>query len=136
MNLSGRLPSQELITKETLLPVLQELKEDKNYTKHYFPKEGQMKVFLKGGSNLWVDLNSGDAVYESLTKRPFFSAITRLHYNPGKWWTTFSDVFCVSLLLIVITGLLLVRGKRGIWGIGGLELLAGIIIPVCFLFFF
>lgn len=134
--LTHSLPPQDDVTKESIMPVLKELGEEKNYTKHYFPQQGQMKVFLKGGSNLYVDLTSGKAVYESVTKRPFLSAVSRLHYNPGKWWTIFSDVFCVSLLVIVLTGFLIVKGKKGLWGIGGIELLAGILIPLIFLFFF
>ncbi|RGN49899.1 peptidase [Bacteroides sp. AF16-49] len=127
------LPSQEEIKKTDVLSLLKPIGEEVNYTKHYFPRKGIMKVFLKGGSNLVVDIHSGQTTYESVTKRPFLSAITRLHYNPGHWWTWFSDIFAVSLLIITFTGFLIIKGKKGLWGIGGIELLIGILIPLVFL---
>ena len=61
--------------------------------------------------------------------------MNRLHYNPSRWWTVFSDVFLASLVVIVVSGLVMLRGPKGLWGRGGIELLAGILIPVLFMFF-
>ena len=36
--------------------------------------------------------------------------------------------------MIVLTGLVMVRGPKGLWGRGGVELLAGMVIPLLFLF--
>ena len=110
--------------------------DEKGYTKHYFPKENQLKIFIKGGSSLVINLTNGEAVYEQVRKRPVISAFNRLHYNPGRWWTVFSDIFALSLLIITITGLILVKGKKGIGGRGGIELLVGILFPLLFLLFF
>ena len=90
------MPPQAGMKKDDVLELLAPLGEEKNYTKHYFPKENQMKVFLKGGSNLMVNLQTKQAVYEKLTRRPLISALTKLHYNPGRWWTHFADVFAVG----------------------------------------
>ena len=95
-----------------------------------------MKVFLKGGSNLQVNVQTGTAVYESVTRRPFLIAVVRLHYNPGQWWTVFADIFAVGLILITVSGIIMLKGKKGIAGRGGIELVAGILIPLAFLFFF
>jgi hypothetical protein len=78
-------------------------------------------------------MQSGKAFYESLKKRPIISQFNRLHYNPGKWWTLFSDIFAVSLIIITITGIFIIKGKEGILGRGGIELLAGIIVPILFM---
>ena len=43
------MPPQAGMEKDDVLKLLAPLGEEKNYTKHYFPKENQMKVFLKGG---------------------------------------------------------------------------------------
>ena len=59
--------------------------------------------------------------------------MVRLHYNPGRWWTTFSDVFAVCLILITLTGLVMVKGKKGLIGRGGILFIIGIVIPVLFL---
>lgn len=120
--------------KDDVLELLAPLGEEKNYTKHYFPKENQMKVFLKGGSNLMVNLQTKQAVYEKLTRRPLISALTKLHYNPGRWWTHFADVFAVGLIIITVTGMVMLKGPKGLWGRGGIELAAGILIPLLFLF--
>ena len=67
--ITGKLPGKEGMKKEKVLTLLQPLGEEGNYTKHYFPKADIMKVFLKGGSNLQVNVSTGEAVYESVTHR-------------------------------------------------------------------
>ena len=61
--ITGKLPGKEGMKKEKVLTLLQPLGEEGNYTKHYFPKADIMKVFLKGGSNLQVNVSTGEAVY-------------------------------------------------------------------------
>ena len=94
----------------------------------------RLKVFIRGGSSLTVDLASGHAVYESIRKRPVLSSLNRLHYNPSRWWTVFSDVFLAGLIVIVLSGLVMMRGPKGLRGRGGVELIAGILIPLLFIF--
>lgn len=122
--------SEKRVKEELLTP----FGETKNYTKHYFPDENTMKVFLKGGSSMVVNMQTGEGLYESVKKRPVFSSLNRLHYNPNRWWTIFSDVFAVSLILITLTGLIMNKGKKGIMGRGGIELILGIVIPLLFIF--
>lgn len=101
-------------------------------TRHYFVKK-QFKILIKGGSSITVNPASGEVLYEKITPRPLVSQMVRLHYNPGRWWTVFSDIFAVGLLVLVVTGCVIVKGRKGIWGRGGVELLLGIAIPVIFL---
>lgn len=132
----GKFPkSKQELTKEYVLQLLEPLNETDNYTKHYFPSEGKMKVFIKGGSSLVLDMQSGTAYYESVKKRPLISALNRLHYNPNRNWTIFSDIFAVSLIIITISGIVMMKGPKGLWGRGGIELLLGILIPLVFIFF-
>lgn len=132
-NIEGSYPlSQDEFPKDRVLNILQPYKETDNYTKHYFPDNETMKVFLKGGSSLVVDLTNGSALYEQVRKRPIISQFNWLHYNPNKWWTIFSDIFAFSLITITLTGLFITRGKKGLWGRGGIELIIGIIIPLLF----
>ena len=60
-------------------------------------------------------------------------ALTKLHYNPGSWWTAFADIFGGGLILITLTGLVIVKGPKGLRGRGGVELAAGILLPLLFL---
>ncbi len=121
------------VDKAMVLKMLEPLGEAVNYTKHYFPKNGEMKVFLKGGSSVVVDTQTGEAVYENLQRRWLLSDMVKLHYNPGQWWTTFSDIFAGCLILITLTGMVMVKGKKGFWGRGGILFVIGILIPVLFL---
>ena len=82
---------------------------------------------------MFVNTQNGEAVYEKLERRFLLSDMVRLHYNPGRWWTTFSDVFAVCLILITLTGLVMVKGKKGLIGRGGILFIIGIVIPVLFL---
>ena len=134
--LSEPLPAKAQINKKTVLSLLEPLGEAGNYTKHYFPREEVMKVFLKGGSNLQVNVRTGEAVYESVTRRPLIGAMARLHYNPGQWWTYFADIFAVGLIIITLSGVIMLKGNKGIIGRGGIEMIVGIVIPILFLLFF
>lgn len=129
------LPSQSTFNKQTVLNLMEQIEVDESYTKHYFPQPNHLKVFLKGGSSLTADLTTGEVCYESLKRKPIVSTMTTLHYNPGKWWTWFADIFAVSLIIITLTGLVMLKGKHGLWGRGGIELLLGIAIPLILLFF-
>lgn len=129
------LPRQAEFDKQAVLTLMEQIGVAENYTKHYFPEQNHLKVFLKGGSSLETDLITGVTCYESLKRKPIISTMTTLHYNPGKWWTWFADVFAISLIVITLSGLMMLKGRFGLWGRGGIELLLGIAIPLILLFF-
>ena len=129
--LSQPLPSKENVDKKYIVEnILRDIDEEKNYTKHYYPNDSALKVFLKSGSNLIIDTATGDVTYEKIRRRPVLGAMSRLHYNPGRAWTIFSDIFAISMLIVIVTGLFMMKGKNGIIGIGGVELIIGIMLPV------
>ena len=101
---------------------------------HFYPNSSTLKVFLKSGSTYVLNIQTGNVTYEGVKKRPVFYQFSYLHYNPGNWWIYFSDLFAACLILICISGILINKGKRGLFGIGGIELLAGILIPILALF--
>lgn len=133
VQLPGTFPQSQEVDSQTAREMLRAVDPDARYAKHYASGEDRIKIFVAGGSILEVELQSGKAVYEKLTRRPIISSMNRLHYNPNRWWTRFSDVFAVSLLLITLTGLVMVPGRNGLKGRGGIELAAGITIPILFL---
>lgn len=124
-----RFPPSHKFNKNEIIQLLKEVGEQDNYIKHFYPNNSTMKVFLKSGSSYILDTQTGNVAYEGIKKRPVFYKLF-LHYNPGTWWTYFSDLSAVCLILICISGILMNKGKRGLFGIGGIELLAGILIPV------
>lgn len=133
VQLPGTFPQPQEVDSQTAREMLRAVDPDARYAKHYASGEDRIKIFIAGGSILEVELQSGKAVYEKLTRRPIISSMNRLHYNPNRWWTRFSDVFAISLLLITFTGLVMVPGRNGLKGRGGIELAAGIAIPILFL---
>lgn len=132
-------PQTKLVNmdKEDVLALLTQLDLDKNdYKKHYYPSSGQsLKIFIKGGT-IYVDLFSKNASVETIKKRPIFNQVNFLHYNPNTWWTWFSDIYAVALLLLAVTGLFVLRGKNGIKGRGAWLTTIGVLIPILFLIFF
>ena len=90
-------------------------------------------MLFRSGSSYELNQLSGKGVVEILSKRQIISDMVKLHYNPGKWWTWFSDVFCVSMIILVITGFTMLKGNKGFIGRGGIELAIGILIPILFL---
>ncbi len=129
------LPPKENITRNYVFTLLDRLGEKNNYKKYYFPKNNRLKIFLDGGSVV-IDLDSGEGIIEKLRRRKVFHDMNYLHYNPGTWWTWFSDIYAGALILLSITGLFILRGKNGIKGRGAWLALAGLIIPLVILYFF
>ena len=84
-------------------------------------------------TSLVINTRTKDAVYEGVKRRPLISSMVQLHFNPGKWWTWFADAFAVCLIIITVSGIVMIKGPKGLWGRGGIELVAGILIPILFL---
>jgi len=122
--------------KGNILLLLDDINNRKNYKSHYYPEKGFIKIFLKGGSSVMVDTDTGEGWAEYLNKRPVFYEVNYLHYNPNSWWMWFSDIFAGALIFLAITSIFMVRGKKSAWGRGGIYIAAGIIIPVLFLIYF
>ncbi len=121
------------VSQSAVLLFLEKYGEAGNYKKHYHPEPGQLKIFLNSGS-AEIDLASGQGIIEKLKRRPLLYEVNFLHYNPRRLWTWFSDIFCVSLILIAVTGLFIIRGKNGISRRGAWLAGIGILIPLLFLF--
>lgn len=127
------IPEKDLIDKGLILSWISELSPDVTYRSHYFPKQDILKIFLKEGS-LTIDMTSGETLLEQIKKRPVFREVNFLHYNkPKKLWTWFSDFFAASLIILAITGLFMIQGKKGITGRGAWLAILGILIPLIFL---
>ena len=119
--------------KENVYRLLDKIADRNEYKSHYYPSHDEIKIFLKGGSSVVVDIVTGKGYAEFLKRRPLFYQVNYLHYNPKRWWTWFSDIFAVALILIAVTGLVLIKGKKGITGRGAWLTVIGIIIPIIFL---
>jgi hypothetical protein len=127
------VPDADGITPEVARSLAGQVDKDYHYRSHFFPRPGILKIFIKQGS-VTINLDNGHAYIEVIKKRRVFREMNFLHYNkPKKLWTWFSDAFALALVLMAITGLFLIRGKKGITGRGAWLTALGIIIPVLFL---
>ena len=121
------------INKEKVLNVLEQIGEEDNYKNHFFPNENYLKVFLRDKGEVLINLSSGAGTYERKKTRPILNETVWLHYDPVKWWTWFSDIYCGALILLALSGLFIIRGKQGITGRGAWMTIVGILIPIVFL---
>ncbi len=103
-----------------------------DYKSHYYPNSTTLKVFTREGS-ITIDTRTKKGMRERLVRKPLFYGINYLHYNPIKWWTYFSDLYAVALIILAITGLVVRKRDNGLSGIGGWLTLAGILIPFLFI---
>ena len=76
-------------------------------------------------------LNGGVGVYNSETGTVDYG----LHYNRLRGWNIMADLFAFSLIFFALSGLFIVKGKKGMAGTGKWYLLAGILIPVLYVLF-
>ncbi len=133
MTLPATFPAHKAdVSNEAVERLIEGIGEKEHLTKHYFVKDN-LKILLKGGSSLTFDMNTRTGTYERVSQRFLIGDMVKLHYNPGRWWTVFSDIFAVSLIIISVTGLFIIKGKKGITGRGAIELIAGLLIPILFL---
>ncbi|MDD2548759.1 MAG: PepSY-associated TM helix domain-containing protein [Bacteroidales bacterium] len=124
------LPADTSRISTTLLNRLIENQCDEEILSYYYPNSTKLKGFVKNGT-VTITLSSGEVSVETIKRRPFFSQINFLHYNTARaWWTIFSDIFAVSLIVITVTGLFIVKGKNGIKRRGALLIVAGLLLPI------
>lgn len=121
------------VDRNTIEKVLEITGEKENYKQYYFPNDTLLMIYLKGG-HITLNLPTGKIQFTKVRNRPVFSELNYLHYNkPKKLWTWFSDLYAFGLVLIAISGLFLVKGRKGITGRGGVLTIIGILLPLLFL---
>jgi uncharacterized protein len=127
--------NREDFSNKTATDILKSLELEPAFKTFYFPTGNKVTIFIDGGL---VQINSltGKGIVERISKRPFFYQINFLHYNPGKWWKYFSDIFCIALILVTLTGLFILKGKNGITKRGAILTITGILLPLIFLLFY
>lgn len=74
-------------------------------------------------------MNHMDGWGYDISYLPVLNEMTEMHYSLNTFWAWFSDIFSIGLLTVTITGLFLIKGKKGIRGVGGIELLIGLVLP-------
>lgn len=102
---------------------------ESSYKVYDAPTPNRVKIYFDNAS-LLVDFNEGIGIYEKVSRRPIFYESNLLHRNSIRGWKWASDVFAVMLILISITGIFVLRGKKGISGRGKWLIAAGTLPPL------
>lgn len=119
--------------KEMAARVLDRLAVDAEPTSVVRMGPGELRIFLEGRT-LRVLLPDGRVLDETVRKRPLLYPLNFLHLNHGKGlWTVIADLYAVALLVLALTGIFIVPGRKGLGGRGRRLLLAGIALPVIYL---
>jgi len=82
---------------------------------------------------LHIDAEKGDVIEEGERPRFFLRLANWFHLNRGKKaWTIVADSYASALLFLSISGLFMIKGKKGLFGRGAILALVGIAIPVLY----
>lgn len=96
---------------------------------------GNIKVFLDVGKGntgtILIDPEAQTYDISILKKRPLLREMNLMHRNNfKKVWTWVSDIYGLGLIILAITGMIILRGKRGFKRYGVWWVAAGIIVPL------
>jgi hypothetical protein len=132
-NIKVEIPNHHVdIFKDDILDVLAKFGQEKQYKSFFFEDTTKVLVFF-GFHNMEIDIPTGNARIEWLTKKPILWEMNFLHYNPGIVWTLFSDLYCVGLIVLAFTGMFILQGKKGLTGRGKWFVTVGMIVPIIIL---
>ncbi len=97
---------------------------ESDYKIYDFPTKDQLKIYYEDAT-FHVNFSKGKGAYEKVSKRPLFYQTNVIHRNSLKGWRWASDIFAVLLITITISGLFIMKGKKGIGGRGKWFIAAG-----------
>jgi hypothetical protein len=123
---------QTNITEAVVKKALTQQQRDIVYKKHYVNSEGLIKIFIENGDAV-INPETGQASMSYLQRRPIIFEMNKLHKaSIGTLWKWVSDAMAVILLFVAVSGLFLLKGKRGLKRWGWWWTIAGIIVPLFF----
>lgn len=126
----------DTISSATVLDILKNLGEKKTFKNYFRPDSQTVQIFLER-STVYVNLKTGRVIQETVKNRPILREMNFLHLNhPKKLWTWFADIYAISLALLAITGIFVIKGKKGIKGRGKWLVSIGVVLPIIFLLFY
>jgi uncharacterized protein len=96
----------------------------------------KVRIFLEDGI-VDIETATGQASIELVHNRVVLQAANALHLNtPKRLWTWVADLYAASLGLLAITGLFVLKGKKGITGRGAWLTALGVALPLLFLWLY
>lgn len=129
----GALPTESYEAMEA--HVVQGLKIPPEQIKgRFMESDTEFRVFLPEGQEISVDIRDGKGLRKKISTHAVLYEVNVLHLNNLEGlWTWVADVFAASLIVLALTGLFMIKGKRGLWGRGKWFVAAGLAVPVAFI---
>jgi len=122
---------------EELVKSLSNIFQIKDSVKSFFRSNPNTIEVYYNKKTLTANLKTRVAILEKVKSRAILRESNFLHLNnPKKMWTWVADAFALSLILLAVTGLFMIKGKKGIKGRGKWLTLLGILIPLLFLYLY
>jgi uncharacterized protein len=126
------LPEKDAINEKVVKAALLSVNEDVVYKKHYLNNEGFIKVFIENGEAV-INPETGKGTMQYLQKRPIIYSMNKLHKaSIGTVWKWVSDIMAVILVFVAVSGLFILKGKRGFNRWGWWLMVTGIVVPLVF----
>lgn len=107
------------------------IKQPFNAQNVFYPDPNSIEILLSENDKITLSTSTWKVEREQIQRRPVLHLFNALHLNePKQAWTLYADSYAIGLLLLALTGLLMKKGKKGIWGEAGIWTVAGMILPV------
>lgn len=130
------VPNKNYYSDEEVRDIVSRVDEDVIYKKHYTSNDGYVKVFIANGE-LVFNPETGEGTMQYLQRRPLIFSLNKLHKATlGTTWKWVSDIMAVILLFVAVSGLFLLKGKRGLRRWGWWLTIAGFVVPLIFALLF
>ena len=130
------IPEKLTYSVDEVRTIVASVDEDVIYKKHYSSNDGYVKVFI-ANSELVFDPQTGEGRMQYLQRRPLIFEMNRLHKaSIGTAWKWVSDIMGIILLFVAVSGLFLLKGKRGLKRWGWWLTIAGFVVPLIFALIF
>jgi hypothetical protein len=103
---------------------------------HVMELNDVFRVFLENAEEVTVDVRTGKGLFKKVETRAVLYELNALHLNNIKgWWTWIADLFALLLIILVLTGIVMMKGNRGLMGRGKWFLGAGLVVPAGFIWY-
>ena len=80
-----------------------------------------LQVFVEGAT-IDVNLVTGEVIRDGFSRRAVFYELNFMHLNTGKApWTGIADTYAGILIVLGLTGIFLLGGRKGLAGRGGVR---------------
>lgn len=100
------------------------------------PTPEQIEIYTDNGTYS-INVITGAGIIERVSKRFLLFDFNYLHLNLGRdSWKWISDIFAICLIFLALSGLFLIKGKKGLKWRGTVLMVLGFVLPVIYIFYY